>query len=156
MLTYDQAVKDEKAGFQKLLKRLKHHQKLFPIARKYAEKFSSNHDSISDGRRSYVFYASGSGTIQCLAISVNIGKQDTVKDILPVINEMIKDPQLETIQPLPKAIGDKWEPLDIKFQLNNSPNTAYLLVRIWIYNSTKCKLVSTGKHKEIMKVVCEE
>jgi len=156
MLTYEQAVEQEKVGFKDILHRLELHRGLFPIAHEYIKKFRSNSTATPSETENYILYAGGNGTIQCLGLMVHIGEEDTIKTVFPTIDEMIKDPRLEVLKPLPKTVQDKYEPLDISFKLANNSNGARLLVRIWIYNSTKCKLVGTGKHKEIMEIVCEE
>jgi len=156
MLTYEQAVEQEKVGFKDILHRLELHRGLFPIAHEYIKKFRSNCTDTPSETENYISYASGSLTIQCLGLMVHIGEEDTIKTVLPTIDEMIRDPRLEVVKPLPKTVEDKYEPFDISFKLADNSNGAKLLVRIWIYNSTKCKLVGTGKHKEIMEIVCEE
>ncbi|GAG90791.1 unnamed protein product [marine sediment metagenome] len=155
MSTYQQALKEVKAENEEKLIFLKKHKNLFPIADEYAKKFSLNNKTEYGERGSRVNFCADAGTIRAVGLFINLGKNSIVSDVLPIVDEMIKDPRLEMIKTLDKEIKDKYEPIDCTFKERNSNNEATIQVRIFIYYSTRCKEVGTGKFKEIMKIECE-
>lgn len=155
MITYQQALKELRKENSQKIKFLEKHQNLFPVANEYAEKFSDSHDYHFGKRNSRVSFAADSGSIRALGLFFELGKDDTFNDVLPLIDEMIRDPRLEMTKPLDRKIESKHDPIGCVFKERTSDNGASLRVRIFISSSTKCKQVGTGKYKEIMEVVCE-
>ena len=155
MFTYEDAIKQQKKDFKSAKKILEKHRGLFPIANEYAERFSTNHGYGINERRSNVTYAHGTGTINAVGLMLDLGPEDTPRDAINIVHDMIRDSRLEMIEPLPKEIKGKYESIDAQFKQSGKDNNVHLRVRIWVYHSTKCKVVNTGEFEEKTKVVCE-
>jgi len=147
----EQALRNEK---------LKAHKPLFQIAMEYGCRFSHQHKhSFGDTHRaSNMIFALGGGTIDCLALDLYLGEEDTInKDIAFIVEELKEHPRLE-------FTGDG-EYLEMgwkswNFKLKGGKAIGYSLpllkVRAWFESSKKCRKVGTGKFEEVMEVVCDD
>ncbi len=156
MITYEEAVKALQKDHEDETQFLEGHKPLFPIAEKYANIFSENHQAryVSKDRSSGVGFALGSGTINCLYLDLRLGEGDsTIKYVGPIIEDLKEHPDIEFIEKC-EYIEMGWMGWD--FKLKSSSVLIIFKVRAWFGNTTKCKLVGTGRFDEIMEVQCEE
>ncbi len=156
MLTYEEAVKDLQKNHENETQFLERHKPLFPIAEKYANIFSENHEDryASKDRNSDITFALSGGTINCLSLNLRLGEGDSIiKYVGPIIEDLKEHPDIEFIEKC-EYLEIGWMGWD--FKLKSSSALTIFKVRAWFGNTTKCKLVGTGKFDEIMEVQCEE
>ena len=156
MLTYEEAVRDLQTDHENETEFLELHKPLFPIAEKYANIFSENHQSRYGlkERSSEIVFASGTGTINCLSLNLNLGEGDsTIKDVGPIIEDLKEHPDIEFVGEC-DYLEVGW--IGWNFKLKATKKPIILKVRAWFENTTKCKKVGTGKFEEVMEVQCEE
>jgi len=159
MLWFQDAEKEEQEEQERRSALLKAHKPLFQIAMEYGYYFShkNEHDWSDKDRATTMCFAMGGGTINCLALDLHLGENDSIiKDVGPIIEDLKEHPHLK-FRETSDYIDAGWKGWD--FDLKNGNGTspkASLKVRAWFETSTKCKKVGTGKFEEKMKIVCEE
>ena len=160
LLWFQDAEKELKARHQEELERLRAHKPLFQIAMEMGCRFSLNHDPIGQQRASTMTFSLGIGTINCLALDLRLGPNDSIlKDVGPIVEALREHPVLEE-RGETEYLEMGWKGWDFRLkppQPNQSnAHEAQLKVRVWFKNSRKCRLVGTGEYEEKMKLMCEE
>ena len=157
MFTYEDAVEEQERTHESERDFLKRHKPLFRTAIEYGNMFSHNDkwEYPITKRRADVTFAVGSGLINCVALNLYLGPEDSIiKDVGPIIEELKEHPYLK-FKAESDYIENGWKSWDFNMKtILGLPAT--LKVRAFFEASTKCKKVGTGKFEEIMEVQCEE
>jgi len=156
MFTYEDAVEEQERTHESERDFLKRHKPLFRTAIEYGNMFSHNDkwEYPITKRRADVTFAVGSGLINCVALNLYLGPEDSIiKDVGPIIEELKEHPYLK-FKAESDYIENGWKGWD--FSMETNPGTAQLKVRAFFESSNKCKKVGTGKFEEIMEIQCEE
>ena len=157
MFTYEDAVKKQEEIHKSERDFLKRHEPLFCIAAKYSNMFSHNDkwEYPIKKRRADVSFAVGISLINCVALNLYLGPEDSIiKDIGPIIEELKEHLYLK-FKTESDYIENGWKGWD--FSMETIPGShATLKVRAFFEASIKCKKVGTGKFEEIMEIQCEE
>ena len=156
MSAYENAKKELKEKHKQECVSLKAYEPLFVLAMHYGHIFSDKTE-WEYGEKTRCFdltFALGPSTINCLALNLRLGENDsTIRDIGPIIEEMKEDPRLifhEECEYI--AIG--WTGWN--FKTEEGYGKPILKVRAFFENATKCRKVGTGKFEETMELICEE
>jgi len=152
MITYTSIRKGLRDDNKAKVAQLEKSKPVFPILTKYAKKFSE-HESIYNKEKryayvSYQWYWTFSKPKLILGPAENEGPEEALK----IVDEMIRDKNLEMTRPLSKEIDRDTGKLRAGFHLRESE--VDFDVEIDLTRSLECRRVGTGKYNEVMEYRC--
>ena len=152
-LTIEEYKNEEIKDHESNMAWLEKYARLLPIALEHAREFGELTYSTSE-RYAFVYLTPK----LTMHLNVYLATDDTIKDIYPALDKMIKDPRLEMTSPLGKRpYGDNsYVTCNFRERLPQEENPQQLTVYIHIDRVSTCKRVGTGKFQEIMETVCSD
>jgi len=153
-MNFKEAMTGQRKENKRCLDQVRELEPLFPIAQEYADVVGVTHE-YNDGKR-YATVTPNWLFKHTLDLNIWLGEKDTIKDLLPVADRMIKDKRLDYTNPLPPAMIDA-DYISCTFKIAGQ-KTYHPMFTVYIRadNSQACKRVGTGKYKEIMTYECTD
>lgn len=152
-MNFIQAMKEQRKSNKDALSQIRELEPLFPIALEHAEKIATSDHSYT---ARFTMINVNWFSKRTLDMHIYLGETDKIKDILPFIDEMIKDKRLDYTDPLSPTMEDT-DQMSCTFKLKGQEDYhSQMTVYIRADHSKACKQVGTGKYKEIFKTVCED
>ena len=153
-MNFKEAMTNQRKGNKKHLDQLRELEPLFPIAQEYADMVSPIH-KYGDGMK-YATVHPNWLSKHTLDLNIYLGEKDTIKDLLPIVDRIIKDKRLDYTDPLPPTMVDA-DYISCVFKIAGQKTYhPQLDVYIRADNSQACKRIGTGKYKEIMTYECTD
>ena len=152
MITYTSIRKGIRNENKAKVAQLEKNKPAFPILTKYAKKFSE-HESIYNKEKRYAYVSyQWSWAFSEPKLILGPAENEGPEEALKVIDEMIRDKDLEMTRPLDKEIDRDTGKLQAEFHLRESE--VGFDVEIDLTRSLECRRVGTGKYDERMEYRC--
>lgn len=145
--SYKRAVAIMKDAHAIELSRLRDNRKLFSIARKHVLDFIKISKGFELGINYQTYYPPS------VDIDVTFKSGNKFKELYPLVDALIKDPQLDMVEALPTKLSALSGTI-AKFTLKKHKGYPCLRIYVFMENSKVCVSVGTGEYKEITRIAC--